>query len=132
LTKIEDGCINMKKPDEKHNPTSAGLAVKKKRSGPVQEQFDFDLSAPPPPSNPQSVPPRAKKKPMKKPAPKRPSDEVSLLLSCSEVCSLLKISRSTLDRLEKAGSLPGRVKLGGQVRYHRQVIEDWLLSQAGN
>ena len=56
---------------------------------------------------------------------------VPLLLTVTEVCALLKISRSTLIRLENAGTLPGRVKLGGQVRYHREVVEKWLLQQAG-
>lgn len=49
-----------------------------------------------------------------------------LLLTVDQVCSLLAVSRWTLQRLEKSGGLPGRVKLGGQVRYHREVIEEWL------
>lgn len=52
-----------------------------------------------------------------------------LLLTIADVCTLLNVSRSTLLRLEKSGALPGRVKLGGQVRYHRQIIEAWLLRQ---
>jgi len=53
-----------------------------------------------------------------------------LLLTVTQVCALLNISRSTLFRLEKSGGIPGRVTLGGQVRYHRQVIEEWLMGQA--
>lgn len=53
-----------------------------------------------------------------------------LLLSVFQVCALLNVSRSTLFRLEKSGEIPGRVTLGGQVRYHRQVIEEWLLELA--
>jgi excisionase family DNA binding protein len=55
---------------------------------------------------------------------------IPLLLTVSQVCALLNISRSTLFRLEKSGEIPGRVTIGGQVRYHRQVIEEWLLEQA--
>lgn len=50
-----------------------------------------------------------------------------LLLTVSQVCDLLGgISRSTLVRMEKSGKLPGRVQLGGSVRYHRETIEAWL------
>jgi len=63
-------------------------------------------------------------------APPVPASTVApLLLTVADVCALLNVSRSTLLRLEKAGSLPGRVKLGGQVRYHREKIERWLLEQ---
>ena len=64
-------------------------------------------------------------------AVKVPASTVApLLLSIADVCALLNVSRSTLLRLEKSGALPGRLVLGGQVRYHRQVIEAWLLKQA--
>jgi predicted DNA-binding transcriptional regulator AlpA len=55
------------------------------------------------------------------------SDVAPLLLTVADVCSLLKFSRTALFRLEKSGDLPGKVKLGGQVRYHREIIEKWLL-----
>jgi excisionase family DNA binding protein len=50
----------------------------------------------------------------------------SLLLTVADLCALLSISRSTLHRMEKAGEIPGRLKLGGQVRYHRETVEAWL------
>lgn len=53
-----------------------------------------------------------------------------LLLTVSQVCTLLNLSRSTLFRLEKESPLPGRVNLGGKVMYHRQIIEEWLLTIA--
>jgi predicted DNA-binding transcriptional regulator AlpA len=28
--------------------------------------------------------------------------------------------------MDKAGKLPGRIKLGGSVRFHRETIEAWL------
>jgi len=49
-----------------------------------------------------------------------------LLLTVGEVCTLLNISRATLYRIE----IPGKVKIGGQVRYHRELLEAWLLEQA--
>jgi excisionase family DNA binding protein len=55
-----------------------------------------------------------------------------VLLTVSDVCRLLKISRSTLIRIEKAGQLPGRLLLGGSVRYHRETIDVWLHGLAGN
>jgi predicted DNA-binding transcriptional regulator AlpA len=64
------------------------------------------------------------------PATKVPASTVEpLLLSIADVCALLNVSRSTLLRLEKVSGLPGRVKLGGQIRYHRGIIEKWLLEQ---
>jgi len=54
------------------------------------------------------------------------SSVAPLLLTVPEVCTLLNVSRMTVHRMEKSGELPGRVKLGGQVRYHREMIEDWL------
>lgn len=52
----------------------------------------------------------------------------ALLLTVADLCGLLKISRTTLFRLEKSGEIPGRLSLGGQVRYHRETVENWLRS----
>jgi len=52
------------------------------------------------------------------------------LLSVNDVCKLLKISRSTLIRMEKAGLVPGRLVLGGSVRYHLDTIKNWLQNLA--
>jgi len=60
---------------------------------------------------------------------KTPSSETnSILLSVAEMCVLLKISRATLVRMDKSGKLPGRIKLGGSVRFHRKTVETWLQS----
>ncbi len=50
-----------------------------------------------------------------------------LLMTIPEVCDYLAISRATLYRLD----LPGRLKIGGQVRFHRPTIEHWVLEQLG-
>lgn len=58
----------------------------------------------------------------------QPLDPDAILLSVTEMCTLLKISRATLVRMDNAGKLPGRIKLGGSVRFHRQTVETWLQS----
>jgi len=58
----------------------------------------------------------------------QPPDPNALLLSVAEMCALLKISRATLVRMDKSGKLPGRIKLGGSVRFHRETVEAWLKS----
>ena len=71
-------------------------------------------------------------KPVRKfPDAELPKDD-ALLLTVADVCRLLKISRVTLYRIEKDNPLPGRVKIGGQVRYHRESLEKWLLKQCDN
>lgn len=55
-------------------------------------------------------------------------DTGAILLSVTEICALLKISRATLIRMDKSGQLPGRIKLGGSVRFHRETVETWLQS----
>lgn len=62
-----------------------------------------------------------------KPVQVEPSPVVpAILLTVGQVCDLLGgISRSTLVRMEKTGKIPGRVQLGGSVRYHREIVEEW-------
>lgn len=71
-----------------------------------------------------------KTKPKKTQAVKKvqPLEPDAILLSVAEMCKLLKISRATLVRMDNAGKLPGRMKLGGSVRFHRQTVETWLQS----
>ncbi len=57
-----------------------------------------------------------------------PSPDDVLLLTIQQVCTLLNLSRSTLDRMARTDSIPGRVKIGGQIRYHRPTVEAWLLT----
>lgn len=64
------------------------------------------------------------KKPRETPAGKA----TDVLLSVKEMCGLLKVSRATLVRMDKSGQLPGRIKLGGSVRFHRETVESWLHS----
>ncbi len=55
----------------------------------------------------------------------RPAD----LITISQACELLDVSRSTLDRHSKTGAIPGRVKLLGRVAYHRPTLEVWFDAQ---
>jgi predicted DNA-binding transcriptional regulator AlpA len=57
------------------------------------------------------------------------SREPSLLLTVSDLCGLLRVSRTTLNRIEKIEEIPGKIKLGGNIRYHRETIENWLRSR---
>lgn len=85
-----------------------------------------------------SAPPKSSKAPpaIPQPAPRHtlsvPIEATSALLTVSDVCKLLKISRSTLIRMEKVSHIPGRLMLGGSVRYHRETIEAWLQDLAAN
>ena len=54
------------------------------------------------------------------------SRPAALFLSVSDICAMLDISRATLVRMDKNDVIPGRIKLGGSVRYHRETIETWL------
>jgi excisionase family DNA binding protein len=69
-------------------------------------------------------------KPVKTSRQAKPSgiDADAILLSIREMCTLLKISRATLVRMDNAGKIPGRMKLGGSVRFHRATVVAWLES----
>lgn len=54
------------------------------------------------------------------------SRPAALFLSVRDICAMLDISRATLVRMDKNDVIPGRIKLGGSVRYHRETIETWL------
>lgn len=46
-----------------------------------------------------------------------------------EMCELLGVSRSTLDRMAQKKLIPGRVKIGGQIRYHKASVSRWITDQ---
>lgn len=54
-----------------------------------------------------------------------------LLFTQQDLCDLMQISRSTLARIEKrlllvGDAIPGRVLVGGSVRYQREAVHGWL------
>lgn len=63
-------------------------------------------------------------KPVKPASKSVPSN--ALLLTIDDLGVLLQVSRSTINRMAKSGELPGRVLLGGVVRYHRPTVETWI------
>lgn len=50
----------------------------------------------------------------------------ALLLTAREVARMLRISRSHLWRMNKAGMLPDCIRLGTAVRWRRKEIEGWV------
>ncbi len=46
-----------------------------------------------------------------------------------EMRELLRVSRSTLDRMAKKNEIPGRIKVGGQIRYHKPTVSRWIAEQ---
>lgn len=51
-----------------------------------------------------------------------------VVLTQQDLCDLLQISRTKLYRMEKITPVPGRVVLGGSVRYYREQVLLWLES----
>jgi excisionase family DNA binding protein len=48
-----------------------------------------------------------------------------------QMCRLLKVSRSTIDRLAEKGGIPGRFKVGQQIRYWKATVDSWLANLSG-
>lgn len=69
--------------------------------------------------------------PTPKPARKaKPAEPLVQAYTVEEVAVMMQVSRRTLDRAHVRGDgPPGRVKVGGQVRYLRQVLDPWLKGQ---
>lgn len=52
------------------------------------------------------------------------------LLTAREVARLLDINEITVYRLARKGQLPA-LKVGGQWRFGREALEDWMTRQLG-
>lgn len=52
------------------------------------------------------------------------------LMTSAEAARFLQVSRRTLDRLRARGIKLGAVKVGGQVRYHKDVLDEYLRKRA--
>lgn len=121
--------------------------AKKKRLSRIPEQpFDNSLqklssdalvvSHPPMAQSPLMIPPRSKTNSdaenitLPTLAPVRGKKTLKLnplLLTIPDLCDLLQVSRSTINRMQK--KIPGRVELSGSIRYHREIIEKWLFDK---
>ncbi|CAH2031260.1 helix-turn-helix transcriptional regulator [Trichlorobacter ammonificans] len=128
-----------KKPAKRPYRTPAELMAEKRietMMEKVRQEFHDALPMEPAPE----VIPMVQVQPEPQPAPRRgatpkakkPAQGSSLLLTVNDLCGLLNLSRSTINRMERNGTLPGRVELGGAVRYHRETVEAWLRGIAKN
>lgn len=112
-----DDYVQVQTAKEKKGVPKAGKAeqkVKKKKAAARQTKREMSDNQP-------------KQRPAKT-QKSQPLDPNAILLSVAEMCTLLKISRATLIRMDNSGKLPGRIKLGGSVRFHRETVEKWLQS----
>lgn len=48
-----------------------------------------------------------------------------------DLVKIFGVSRSTIDRLVKAGKIPGRLKVGVQVRFLKVAVDNWIERQLG-
>jgi predicted DNA-binding transcriptional regulator AlpA len=46
-----------------------------------------------------------------------------------DIAAILRVSRATVDRL--GDKIPGRKKVGGQVRYVKSIVDSWWNDQGG-
>jgi excisionase family DNA binding protein len=53
----------------------------------------------------------------------------SLFYTAEEMCKVLGLSRATLDRMTKRKAIPGKVKMGQAVKYHKSTIHRWINEQ---
>lgn len=52
------------------------------------------------------------------------------LMTSNEAARFLQVSRRTLDRLRARKTKIGAIKVGGQVRYHKDILEEYLRKRA--
>ena len=55
--------------------------------------------------------------------------ERPLLVPIKEVCRMLGVSRSTVDRMVKDGEDLGMCKVRGRVMFRTYAVEEWAMSQ---
>lgn len=60
-----------------------------------------------------------------KPVQDKSVDDITpILMPITDVCKLLALSRSTLDRL--GDDIPGRRRIGGKIMYYLPELQNWL------
>ncbi len=55
---------------------------------------------------------------------------IGKLMTSVEAARYLQVSRRTLDRLRARKVKLGAVKVGGQVRYHKDILDEYLRKRA--
>lgn len=58
------------------------------------------------------------------------TSQVEGVMTIQEVSAYLRLGQSTIYKLVKEGELPGR-KVGGQWRFSRKKLEEWLERREG-
>lgn len=59
-------------------------------------------------------------------AGEEPPEDEGLLLDTKAVSKLLKLGDRTIYRMSHSGVMPAPIKIGGAVRWSREVIEKWI------
>lgn len=54
------------------------------------------------------------------------SEPVLKMITADQLADILNISTRTLWRLRSQGQLPPAIRLGGSVRWSRQVVQAWI------
>lgn len=52
--------------------------------------------------------------------------DISNLLTVSDFCQTVGISRSTWHKLKRTGQAPAIISIGGIHRIRREAVEEWL------
>jgi predicted DNA-binding transcriptional regulator AlpA len=53
------------------------------------------------------------------------TDELDYFLSEGEVCALIRLSRSSVYRMEQAHEFPKRMRIGGVIRWSSREVAEW-------
>jgi excisionase family DNA binding protein len=57
-------------------------------------------------------------------------ENLPLLLKVDEVAGLLRVTKRSIYTMVDRGQIPGITKVGGRLRFRRDVIEAWLVDSA--
>jgi excisionase family DNA binding protein len=57
-------------------------------------------------------------------------ENLPLLLKVEEVAGLLRVTKRSIYTMVDRGQIPGITKVGGRLRFRRDVIEAWLVDSA--
>ncbi|MGP0066358.1 MAG: helix-turn-helix domain-containing protein [Isosphaeraceae bacterium] len=59
-------------------------------------------------------------------APVRSSPPMPAAYDVADIAAMLKLSERTVWRLSDEGSIPGKFRVGGSVRWSRETIDRWI------
>lgn len=67
---------------------------------------------------------------MTRPAPPTDTDPTAGTLTVPDLAAMLKCSERHVRGMAAAGAIPGVIRLGRMLRFHRGAVTDWLAGQA--